>query len=475
MNDVDASRSDTPEMTRCDLLVRNAYVVTMNREREVYPRGAVAIRDGEIAAVGPEAGVVARFRPEQSIDAKGGVVHPGFIETHLHITQHNFRFAFSAGLSWPEVLSFFFDGWVPVITDDEEHASSMLACLEMVRNGTTAFLEGDTIFNLDAAAAAVEAVGMRGSLGDPWVMDIGPVVPGRIPDTTDKAIDLLGSQLKRNADPHALVQGHVAVLGHSTASDELELAAKACADSNGVILNQHQSYGLDDTRDDDKRRGRHVLLHFAELGLLDNNCTFAHMNMIRDDEVEPIVTSGMSVAWCPTASMFYGRGGTIKGRHLELYQRGVNVSLGSDAPNWSGPLDVGEQGFIALLTSREKTGQGDALEAEDVLAMATINGARALGWEDRLGSLEVGKRADLVIRRDDLPEGQPGLDPIRGIVFSSRAKSVDTVIVNGKIIVEKGHSTCVDEELVYEASRVAARDMLKRMGYSVPQRWPSLE
>jgi 5-methylthioadenosine/S-adenosylhomocysteine deaminase len=173
--------------------------------------------------------------------------------------------------------------------------------------------------------------------------------------------------------------------------------------------------------------------------------------------------------------MFYGRGGTITGRHLELYKRGVNVSLGSDAPNWAGPLDVGEQGFVAMLTSREKTGQGDALEAEDILAMATINGARSLGWQDRIGSLEVGKRADLVIRRDDLPEAQPGLDPVRGIVFSSRSKSVDTVIVNGKVIVEDGHSVCVDEKQVYEQSRVAARNMLDRMGYSIPQRWPAVD
>jgi cytosine/adenosine deaminase-related metal-dependent hydrolase len=370
-------------------------------------------------------------------------------------------------------MVFFLEGWLPVITSEEEYASSVLACLEMVKNGTTTFLEGDTIFDVDAAAEAVEAVGMRGSLGDSWVMDNGPVLPARIPETTDQAIALLGSQVKRNADPTALVQGHVAVLGHGTASDELELAAKACADRHGVVLNQHQSYSDDDTFDDDRRRGGvHVLHHFADLGLLDSNCTFAHMNLIRDDEIVPVVESGMSVVWCPTASMFYGCGGTVSGRHLELYKDGVNVSLGSDAPNWAGPLDIGEQGLIALLTSREKVGAGDALEAEDVLSMATINGARALGWEDRIGSLEVGKRADLVIRRDDLPEAQPGLDVVRGIAFSSRAKGVKTVIVNGKVIVESGHSVCVDEEDVYQSARTAARNMLNRMGHTIGPRWP---
>ena len=459
------------EPKSCDTIVRNAYVVTMDAERTIYPQGAIAISDGQLLAVGREQDVLTDFHTKQTIDAYGAIVHPGFIETHVHITQHNFRFAFTGGLSWSEVLDFFLNGWLPVITSEEEHASSLLACLEMVRNGTTAFLEGDTIFDLDAAASAVEAVGLRGSLGDPWVMDMGPVLPGRIPATTDDAVALLGSQLKRNANPNALVQAHVSVMGHGTASDALELAAKECADKNDVILNQHQSYGEDDTHDDDKRRGSHVLRHFAELGLLDTNCTFAHMNRIRDDEMDPIVESGMSVAWCPTASMIYGRGGTITGRHLELYNRGVNVSLGSDAPNWAGPLDVGEQGFVALLTSREKTGDGAALEVEDILAMATVNGARSLGWQDRIGSLEVGKRADLVIRRDDLPEAQPGLDAIRGLVLSSRAKGIRTVMVDGRIVVDDGHSVCVDEAQVYERARSAAREMLGRMGHTIQPRW----
>jgi cytosine/adenosine deaminase-related metal-dependent hydrolase len=457
----------------CDLIVRNAYLITMNAERAIYPRGALAVTDGQIVAVDREQAVLDTFSPERTVDARGAPVHPGFIETHVHITQHNFRFAFTGGLRWHAVLDFFYTGWLPVITPEEEHASSLLACLEMARNGTTAFLEGDTIFDRDAAASAIEAVGIRGSLGDPWVMDTGPVVAGRIPETTDEAISLLGSQLERNRDPNALVQGHVSVIGHGSASDELELAAKACADEHGAILNQHQSYGDDDTfADDEKRGGRHVLRHFADLGLLDRNCTFAHMNVVREDEIQPVVGSGMSVAWCPTASMVYGMGGAISGRHLELYEQGANVSLGSDAPNWAGPLDVGEQGFVALLTSREKTRRGDALDAEDVLTMATVNGARSMGMDDRIGSLEVGKRADLVIRRDDLPEAQPGLDPIRGLVLSCRAKAVRTVIVNGKTIVEDGHAVCVDEEQVYRGARHAARDMLARMGHAIDPRWP---
>jgi 5-methylthioadenosine/S-adenosylhomocysteine deaminase len=447
----------------------------MDDERRVYPQGAVVVTGREITAVGPERKVLPRFHAKQTIDAHGAVVHPGFVEAHVHVTQHVFRFAFTGALSWGDLGAFFTD-FHRLVEDEDENASSTLACLEMVRNGTTCFLEGcGSVLEPDAAAAAADAVGIRASLADPFIWDVAPPNPAaadRIPLDRTRALAVLGTQLKRNADPSALVQGHVAVVGHGTVSDELELAAKACADEHGVILNQHQSYMEADTAIDDRRHGRHPLVHYSEIGLLDGNCTFAHMNVIRDDELSPIVNSGMSVVWCPTASMIYGVGGTVRGRHLELVDRGVTVALGSDAPNWAGSIDVGEQAFFAMLTAREQAGRGDALEAEDGLVMATINGARALGWSDRIGSLEPGKLADLVIRRDDLPEAQPGLDPIRAIAYSGRAKSVDTVVVDGKVVVANGHSTRVDEQAVYERARVAARGLLERMNWSVQPRWP---
>jgi cytosine/adenosine deaminase-related metal-dependent hydrolase len=466
------------EIGHADLLISNAHVLTMDADRTVYRRGAIAIRDGLLAAVGPEDEILRTNASDTQLDARGAVLHPGFIESHVHITQHLFRHAFSGTTTWPDVLNFFWGGWLPIITPEQEYASAKLACAEMVRNGTTAFLEGGTVFDNDAAAAAVAEVGMRGNLADSWVMDRGPVIRtsngARSPLSTDEAISRLGSQLWRNADANALVQGHVCVHGNGWVSDEVQLAAKACADKHGVVVNQHQSYNAVIVQEEDLQCGSvHVLKHFAELGIMGGNSTYAHMNIVRDDEFDVLCEVKPAVGWCPTASMLYGVGGTIRGRHLELYKAGVCVGLGSDAPNWAGPLDVGEQGFVALLTSCEKTGgEGAGLEAEDVLTMATVNGAQALGWQDRVGSLEVGKQADLVIRRVDLPEAQPPLDPIRSLVTSSRAKSVETVLVNGRIVVQGGHCVLVDEDSVYEESRGASDALLGAMGYSPSSRWP---
>lgn len=371
--------------------------------------------------------------------------------------------------------------WHNSMEAEDEEATSRLACLEMVRNGTTCFMEPGTVFEPDAAAEAAEAVGIRGSLADPYLWDLGGISRGqpsftRAPPDTKRALRVLGAQLKRNADPNALVKGHVAIYGIGSCSDELTLAAKECADENGVILNQHQSYNELDVSVSDQLHGQHPLVHYAEIGVLARNCNFVHMNIVREDELRPVVESGMSITWCPSASMLQGVGATFRGRHLEFYEQGVNVALGSDAVGWAGAFDLLAQGFLAVLTAREKT-QRQALAVEDAFRMATINGARAVGAADRVGSLEVGKRADLVVHRQDLPEAQPILDeemvrldnrrssgPLQNVMYSSQSKSVDMVIVDGHIVVERGHSTRIDEEKAYQDATEAAHRVFKRMG-----------
>ncbi len=436
----------TPSPTQresADIIVKNGYVVTMDDERTIYPDGAVAIRGRDILAVGPTRAVLGRYSAARAIDAGGAVVHPGFIECHTHVTFHLARGAFGDTMSFHDVEPCFFVPFLNAIDDDDEYAGALLACLEMVGNGTTCFLEAGTAHSPAAVAAAAEAIGMRGLVADPWLWDATDNGEGynalpldRGPAGLDRALGLLGNELKRNRDPHALVRGHIAIQGMGSASDELERAAKAAADAGGTVLNQHQSYYRVDAETDDLRHGAHPLVHLEEIGVLGDNCVFAHMNVLREDEVEPVVRSGMSVAWCPGASMMWAVGGTIHGRHAELYQRGVNVALGSDSSNWGTRFDIGLQGYLAVLTAREKLGDRAALVAEDALAMATINGARAVGLADRIGSLEVGKRADIVVRANDVPEAYPLTDPISQLVYSTRSSSVHTVIIDGRAVLE---------------------------------------
>ena len=198
-----------PGATRkVDLLVRNAYVVTMDPERRVYPGGAVAIDGGAIVSVGPERDVAAGLDTARTIDAHGAVVHPGFVDTHIHVSYHNFRWAIPEGVDyWEEYLGFHADYWEQV-EDEEEHVGTLLASLEMARNGTTCFLEAGSTMAPDAGAAAIEKIGIRGVIADPHLMDVfGGRVVNRYPDEPRRAFRVMGTELKRNSDPDALVRG----------------------------------------------------------------------------------------------------------------------------------------------------------------------------------------------------------------------------------------------------------------------------
>jgi cytosine/adenosine deaminase-related metal-dependent hydrolase len=260
-----------------------------------------------------------------------------------------------------------------------------------------------------------------------------------------------------------------------TCSMELVAAAKACADEAGVIFCQHQSFEEEDVSAQRRELGTAPVLYMAEHGILDANTTFAHMNVLDPDEQKAVAESGMSIVWNVSSSMVWGVGGTRHGRHSQFHREGVTVGLGADACNSSCRFDPGLQALLAVLTAREKELDRKALGAEDALEMLTIKGAQAIGMADQIGSLEPGKRADLVIRSMDGPEMMPGLDPLQSVVFSGASKAVGTVIVNGSVVVDNGHAARVDEAQVFAQACETSRDIMRRIGMiEVPQIWPQV-
>jgi 5-methylthioadenosine/S-adenosylhomocysteine deaminase len=468
-----------PDICTCDLLIRNARVLTMDDKRTVYPSGAIGIKDRRIVAVGPDRDICRSYRSLKTLDVGGRTVHPGLVECHVHLL-HTARGAFPDSLPWDQGMNLFARWW-DSMDQEEEYLGSLLGCLEMARNGVTFFMDAGTVLETDAAAAAAEAIGIRASLADPFLWDRGYGLSKsspmkRAPVSRQRALRLLGSQVQRNRDSEALVRGHVAVFGLGSASDELLVAAKACADENGVVFAQHQSFAPGDTTAQDEEYQEHALLHLDRLGVLGANCSFTHMNVIRDDEVRPVVESDMSIIWCVSSSMVWGVGGTRQGKHAEFHRMGVTIGLGGDSSNSAGRFDPALQGLLAVLTAREKLLDRGALTAEDALEMMTIQGARAVGMRDQIGSLEPGKWADVVIRGLDLPEAHPGLDPLQGIIFSAGSKSVETVMVGGRPVVESGRSTLVDEIEVYQKTREASARIMQRLGMSrIAFLWPEIE
>jgi 5-methylthioadenosine/S-adenosylhomocysteine deaminase len=273
--------------------------------------------------------------------------------------------------------------------------------------------------------------------------------------------------LKWKRNPEALVTGHIALLGLGTAGDELLIEAKRQADAAGVVVNMHQSYSPADVEADRQKFGKDPFMHLSEIGFLGRNVTLAHATHLTDDECEVILKSGTNLAKAPAASMLWGQGSCIHGRHAELWRRGANICLGSDSGNWSNDFDMFKQANLALLTAKEAHADRTYLSAEDVFYMATRGGAKATGMDDCIGSIEVGKRADIVIHTLMRPELIPVTDMTRNLICSSGSKSVDTVIVNGKIVLQNGSFVAVDEEKLLVQINQAAQSILKRMGFAV--------
>ena len=346
----------------------------------------------------------------------------------------------------------------------------MLACLELIHNGVTCYMEAGSVLEPDAAADASETIGIRASLTDPLLWDIpeNSFKVNRAPVSLDHSLEVLGSQLYRNKNLDSLISGHVAVFGCGSASEGLMQTAKVKADENNAVFAMHQSLNIGDTDYDDSRFNKHPLLYYSEIGLLGPNCTFTHMNVIREDEIKSIVESEISVVRNPAGSMNWGVGKTTRGYHAELYAKGVNVALGSDAARYSAE----PQGFYEYFIARDKGGA--SLDFENILEMMTICGARAIGLQDRIGSLEPGKRADLVIRNFENPEAQPGIDLLQDIILCSRSKSIDTVIIDGRIVLKNGTATLVDDDTVAQKAREATQRMMERIGIGdiSRTRWP---
>ncbi len=476
-------------LQRASLVIHNGYIITMDDDHRIIDDGAIAIEGSRIIEVGDSQALLGKYKAGRTIDAKRAPVHPGFIECHLHASFQTFRGALPDQLPESEAFNSFESAFYNTVNDEEEYLAVVLAAMEMIRNGTTCFLEAGTMLTPAMAAKGAEHVGIRAIIADSFIWDqpqgfaqgmIGQPCEGcsaavqarptlaRAPQSRSEALASMGRELYRNGDPDALVTAHIAILGLGTASEELMMEAKRRADAAGVVLNLHQSYSPADTEADRQRFGGvDPLVHLARSGFLGPNVVFGHGNHLTDAECEAILEHGPSIAWAPAASMMWGHGSSLHGRHAELFRRGANIALGSDSANWSNDFDLWRQASIAVMSARDTHGDRGYLIAEDGIYMATRGGSKACGMDHQIGSIAPGKRADIVIHTMNRPEMIPATNMIRNLFYSSRSKSVHTVIVNGKVVLEAGSFAGINEAEMLAHINEASLALISRMGKTI--------
>jgi cytosine/adenosine deaminase-related metal-dependent hydrolase len=465
--------SDPP--IEADLLISGATVITMDAERRVIADGAIALAGDRIAAVGKREALVRTVRARETFDARDFVATPGFVDGHIHITGDPLTRGFPRGgpdVSWGDKLQ----KWViPIFkaqTAEEEKIAARAAALAMLRYGTTTFVEAGTVIHLDAVMEGLAESGIRGRVGQ-WV-------EGRAYDPSQdqarlaaEAIGILESEIERYPDRggEALLSAWPILVGHSTNPDEVWLAAKALAERHGLKVSAHMSPRRGDPDWFLARYDRRPLEHLADIGVLDDTLMLTHLAAIDQSEFEHLVRSGASAIHCPHAALQGGFGVAQSGLFPEMLAAGAPLMLGTDGM----AADILASGRLMASLFRDARADQDLIPATQVLEMATVNAARAMGLSHLIGSLEAGKKADVVLHDTRLPEwGGPVFDAVGQLAFDAPSAGVHSVWVDGVRRLDAGRATWTCEESLLADARRAGAAVIARTGLPNRTPWPLL-
>jgi cytosine/adenosine deaminase-related metal-dependent hydrolase len=465
--------SDAP--IRADLLIAGATVISMDAQRQVFADGAVAFAGDRIVAVGQREALSRSVAARETFDARGFVATPGFIDGHIHITGDPTTRGFRRGGpddSWGDKLQ----KWViPIFeaqTPDEERIAAQAAALAMLRYGTTTFVEAGTVIHLDAVMAGLAESGIRGRVGQ-WV-------EGRAYDPSmdqaklaAEAIAILQREIERYPDRggEALLAAWPILVGHSTNPDEVWLAAKGLADQHGLRVSAHMSPRTGDPDWFLARYNRRPLEHLADIGVLSETVMLTHLAAIDESEFDHLVASGAGAIHCPHAALQGGFGVAHSGLFPEMLAAGAPLMLGTDGM----AADILSSGRLMASLFRDARADQELIPAAEVLEMATVNGARAMGLSPLIGSLEVGKKADLVLHDTRLPEwGGPVFDAVHQLAFDAPSSGVHSVWVDGVRRLDAGRATWIEEDKLLADARQAGQAVIARTGLPNRTSWPVL-
>ncbi|KAI4384234.1 hypothetical protein MLD38_002415 [Melastoma candidum] len=456
-------------------ILHNAIVVTMNSDSLVFRDGAVAILRDTIVGVGNSLDVLGQFSGSNAtvIDLHGRILLPGFVNTHVHTSQQLARgiaddvdlMTWLHGRIWPYESS---------MTEEDSYVSTLLCGVELIRSGVTCFAEAGGQ-HVSGMAKAVETLGLRACLARS-VMDCGDGLPAAWASETAK--DCIESQRELYKRHHGTADGRIKLsLGIRqimNCTDELLLATRDVARELNTGIHMHvaeipyENQLVVNTRNVDHG----TVTYLEKVDFLGSNLLSAHSVWVNNDEIGFLSRAGVKVSHCPAAAMKMLGFAPIK----EMLQAGICVSLGTDGAPSNNRMSIVDEMYLASLINKGRevhsAGQTDptALPAETILRMATIDGARSVLWDKEIGSLEIGKKADLIVINPCSWSMVPLHDCISGLVYSMRTENIVSVMCNGQWIMKDGKILTVNEEEVITLAKQASCQLLKRAGITIPER-----
>jgi 5-methylthioadenosine/S-adenosylhomocysteine deaminase len=431
-----------------DLVVTGGTVVTVNAAREILTPGAVAIRGSDIAAVGTPADIRRRFGTARVIDASGAVVMPGLINTHTHAPMVMYR-GLADDLALMEWLErYIFPAEAKTVAPAFVRVATRLAALEMIRSGTTTY--ADMYYFEEEIARATRDAGIRGVLGQ-------TIIGFPAPDAKTPAEALARTRdfiAAWKTDP--LITPAVAPHSMYLLDEAQLLACRDLAIEQGVPLLLHLAETEEETKTARDRYQASPTAFLERIGFWAPVTVAAHGVWLTDDDVAVIARRGVGISHNPESNMKLASGTAPVTKYLAAQ---VPVGLGTDGAASNNDLDMFEAMRQAALLHKLATGDPRAAPAAAVLEMATRGGARVLGMEKQIGSLEPGKRADLIVVGMRRPRQTPLYDPVSHLVYVTRGDDVETVIVHGKVVMRDRRVLTLKEAAVLADARRMANDV----------------
>ncbi|MEP6782914.1 MAG: 5'-deoxyadenosine deaminase [Acidobacteriota bacterium] len=444
------------------LIVRNATVITMNDAFDVV-EGDVVIRDGRIVSIGPASGSrpLAEGRAAggsaRIIEANGSYLLPGFIQTHIHLCQTLFR-GYADDLALLDWLKTRIWPMEAAHTPKSLAAAAQQAASELLRSGTTTVLTMETVHDTDAVFEALEPMGLRAVVGK-CMMDADSAVPARLLEDTARSIDESIAIAKRwHGRANGRLRAAFAPRFALSCSRELLEAVARLAIEHDLVIHTHASENRDEIALIKSRTGRKNIDYLADTGLTSPHLCLAHCVWVDDDEQSLMAERGVKVLHCPGSNLKLGSG---LAPVVEMRAKGISVSLGADGAACNNHLDMFEEMRLAAVLQSVRHRPG-ALTARDALTMATREGAKALGLESEIGSIEVGKRADLILVDRSQPSLALATDPYSTIVYAARGTDIRTTIVDGEVLVDEYRPTRWDSGEIARTAKAEATALAAR-------------
>ncbi|HET6201269.1 MAG TPA: amidohydrolase family protein [Planctomycetota bacterium] len=430
------------------LLVRGGTILTMNRAREIL-RGDVLVEDGAIAAVGA---VDPRLKPDALVDARDGVILPGFVQGHVHLCQTLFR---NCADDLPLLEWLRRRIWPLEAAHDEKttRAAARLGLFELIEAGVTSVLDMGSVRHYEAVFDEAGRAGLR-LVGGKAMMDddAGGTVPEGLRESTRASVD---ASVALAAKWHGAAGGRLryafAPRFALSSTPDLHREATRQAAARDALVHTHASENAEEVAAVFRRFGKRNVSFLADLGVLEVRSAIAHAVHLEAEEFDRLRGSRAGVVHCPASNLKLASGIADVPR---IRATGAPVGLGSDGAACNNRLDPFRDMFLAASLAKVRHG-ADALPAWEVLEMATIEGARAIGLEGVCGSIEVGKRADLVVLRLGTPWTVPAESIASAIVYAADPRNVEAAICDGEILKERGRVLPLDGEEVVARAREA--------------------